>query len=109
MRDEFLRHCHEAGLSALPAVVVVGLLVGLGPVLQTLYWLGLFGQSGVVGQLLALVLVRELAPLIVGLLVVGRSVMVHVTELHALALTTKAPGCRARNWSTASANSASAT
>ena len=84
VRDEFVRHCHEVGLQGLPAVVVVGLLVGLGLVLQALYWLGLFGQSGVVGQLLVLVLVRELAPLIVGLLVIGRSVTVHVTELHAL-------------------------
>lgn len=85
VRNEFLRHCHEVGVSALPAVIVVGMLVGLGLVLQALYWLGLFGQSGVVGQLLVLVLVRELGPLIVGILVIGRSVTVQVTELHAIA------------------------
>lgn len=85
VRDEFVRHCHEVGLAALPAVAVVGLLAGLGLVLQALYWLGLFGQSGVVGRLLVLVLVRELAPVLVGLLVIGRSVTVFVTELHALA------------------------
>ena len=85
VRDEFVRHCHEVGLAALPAVAVVGLLAGLGLVLQALYWLGLFGQSDVVGRLLVLVLVRELAPVLVGLLVIGRSVTMHVTELHALA------------------------
>ena len=84
VRYEFRRHCHEIGIDALPSVIVIGGLVGLGLVLQALYWLGLFGQSDITGRLLVLVLVRELAPLIVGLILIGRSVSMSLMELTAL-------------------------
>ena len=84
VRDELVRHCHEVGVDALPAVIVVGALVGLSLASLALYWLGQFGQSDVVGPFLVLVLVREVGPLTVGLLVIGRSASVYVAELNAL-------------------------
>ncbi|MCP5157681.1 MAG: ABC transporter permease [Ectothiorhodospiraceae bacterium] len=84
VRAELVRHLHQAGVSGLASTTLLGALAGLGLVLQALYWLGLFGQSDQVGPLLATVLVREIAPLLVGLLVIGRSVTVGVSELHAL-------------------------
>jgi phospholipid/cholesterol/gamma-HCH transport system permease protein len=85
VRTEFVRHMGEMGIAALPAVTGVAALVGLGLVLQALYWLRLFGQAEVVGNLLVLILVRELAPLVVATLLVGRSATAVMSELHELA------------------------
>lgn len=80
-RSEFVRQCMYTGVSAIPVTLVVAGLIGVVMVLQALYWLQLFGQSGVVGQFLVLVLVREVAPLVTGLMLVGRSGTTSVVEL----------------------------
>jgi phospholipid/cholesterol/gamma-HCH transport system permease protein len=59
----------------------VGVLLGLGLVFQALYWLELFGESGLIGRFLVLVLLRELAPLMMGLIVLGRSGSIMLVEL----------------------------
>ena len=84
VRAELVRHLSQMGLSALPAVLILGGLSGLGIVAQAVYRLGLFGQSEQVGPVLVLVLVRELAPLLVALLVIGRSASVSLADLHEL-------------------------
>jgi phospholipid/cholesterol/gamma-HCH transport system permease protein len=73
VRDAFRLALYEAGVRALPAVLIAAVLVGIGMVFQALYWLGTFGQESLVGTLLTTVLVREVAPVVVGLLVLGRS------------------------------------
>ncbi|WP_291298846.1 ABC transporter permease [Elioraea sp.] len=73
VRDSFRHAVYDAGVRALPSVLVAAVLVGLGMVFQALYWLGTFGQESLVGPLLTTVLVREVAPIVVGLLVLGRS------------------------------------
>jgi phospholipid/cholesterol/gamma-HCH transport system permease protein len=55
-------------------------------VYQTLYWLGEAGQEELIGTVLVTVLVREVTPILVGLIVLGRSGMVAVAELAALRL-----------------------
>ncbi|MCB1739702.1 MAG: ABC transporter permease [Gammaproteobacteria bacterium] len=84
VRREFMRHCYEMGVGSVLSIILTGTVVGLGLVLQALYWLGLFGQSDVVGRLIVLILVRELGPLSVGLLIVGRSATVMLSDLHRL-------------------------
>ncbi|MGI9332165.1 MAG: ABC transporter permease, partial [Gammaproteobacteria bacterium] len=69
------------GVSAIPLTLVTAALIGLVMVLQALYWLQLFGQIGIIGQFLVLVLVREIAPLVTGLILVGRSGTASVVEL----------------------------
>jgi phospholipid/cholesterol/gamma-HCH transport system permease protein len=69
----FMVMLYEGGVRALPAVLVAAILVGLGMVFQALFWLGSVGQESLVGPLLTTVLVREVAPVVVGLLLVGRS------------------------------------
>jgi len=81
VRAEFLHQCHQVGTRALPFITLTALIAGLGIVFETLYWLKVFGQSGFAGSLLVMVLVREIAPLLVALIVIGRSVSVIMIEL----------------------------
>jgi len=81
VRREFIYHCHQMGTRALPFVCISGITVGVGLVFQALYWLNLFGQSNFVGKFLVLVLVREIAPVAVGLIVIVRSVSAMMVEL----------------------------
>ena len=81
VRVEFLHQCHQIGTRALPFIVLTAVIIGLGVVFETLYWLRLFGQSEFAGSLLVIVLVREIAPLLVALIVIGRSVSVFMIEL----------------------------
>ncbi len=81
VRAEFFHQCHQVGTRALPFLMITALIVGLGVVFETLYWLKVFGQSELAGSLLVVVLVREIAPLLVALIVIGRSVSVIMIEL----------------------------
>jgi phospholipid/cholesterol/gamma-HCH transport system permease protein len=81
VRAEFLEQCHQIGMRALPFILITGCLVGLGIVYQAIYWLGLFGQTEFTGPILILILVREVAPLFVALIVIGRSGSVILIEL----------------------------
>jgi phospholipid/cholesterol/gamma-HCH transport system permease protein len=73
-------------------------LVGLGIVYQALHWLGVAGQQGLVGNILVAVLVREVAPVLVGLILLGRNGMVTVVEFGEIAATgqTRMPGAGRR-------------
>lgn len=85
VRSETLRQCRHTGVGGLPATTVAALLVGLAMISQALYWLELAGQPELVGQILVLVLVREIAPLIVAFIVIGRTGSVMVIELGRMA------------------------
>ena len=80
-RAAFLRQCREVGTRALPFILVSGLFIGFGMVAQALYWLEVFGGTWLFGGLLSVVLVREVAPVLVGLIVVGRSGSTIIVEL----------------------------
>jgi phospholipid/cholesterol/gamma-HCH transport system permease protein len=81
VRAEFVDQCHQVGVHALPFILITGILVGFGIVYQVIYWLDLFGQTGFTGSILVLVLVREVIPLFVALIVIGRSGSVILVEL----------------------------
>ena len=81
VRAEFMEQCHQIGVRALPFILVAGCIVGLGIVYQAIYWLRLFGQTEFTGPILVLTLVREIAPLFVALIVIGRSGSVILMEL----------------------------
>jgi hypothetical protein len=48
---------------------------------QALYWLGQAGQEELIGPVVVMVLVREVAPLLVGFILLGRSGVVVVSEI----------------------------
>jgi phospholipid/cholesterol/gamma-HCH transport system permease protein len=81
VRSEFFHQCHRVGTRALPFIMLTAFIAGLGIVFETLYWLKVFGQSEFAGSLLVVVLVREVAPLLVALIVIGRSISVIMIEL----------------------------
>jgi phospholipid/cholesterol/gamma-HCH transport system permease protein len=81
VRAEFRRTLHQAAGGGLTTTLVTAALTGLAMVSQALYWLGLAGETQLAGPILVTVLVRELTPLLIGLVLLGRSGMVTVTEL----------------------------
>jgi phospholipid/cholesterol/gamma-HCH transport system permease protein len=85
VRAAFVYQCHQVGTRALPFIMITGVLVGMGIVFETLYWLKVFGQTELAGDFLVVVLVREIAPLLVALIVIGRSVSVILVELGGMA------------------------
>lgn len=79
-----MRHCTQVTLYGLPAILITGLLIGFAMVEQVLYWLQVAGQEGFIGEFLVLGLVREIAPLLVGMIVLGRSGSTIMVELGAM-------------------------
>lgn len=84
VRFEFRRALRQAIAGGLSATLVTAILIGLAMVSQALYWLGVAGQRDLLGSILVTVLVRELAPLLVGLILLGRSGVVMISEIGAL-------------------------
>jgi phospholipid/cholesterol/gamma-HCH transport system permease protein len=84
VRAEFYRTLTQAALGTLPTVLVTATLIGLAMVYQALYWLQIAGEVTQVGRVLVLVLVRDLAPILVGLIVLLRSGTVALVELGAM-------------------------
>jgi len=84
IRGEFRRALQQAVGGALSTTLVTAALIGLVMVSEALYWLGQAGQEELIGPILVTVLVREIAPLLVGLIVLGRSGVVIVSEIGGL-------------------------
>ncbi|MPZ32942.1 MAG: hypothetical protein GEV13_18455 [Rhodospirillales bacterium] len=78
---EFKRVLHEVAVRSLPTTVVTGMLVGFALVTQAVYWLALTGTTGLVGPVIVILLIRELVPILVGLIVFGRSGTATLIEL----------------------------
>ncbi|HEX3522352.1 MAG TPA: ABC transporter permease [Stellaceae bacterium] len=81
VRNEFQRALRQAVGGGLSTTVVTAALIGLVMVSQALYWLGQAGQEELIGRVVVTVLVREVAPLLVGFILLGRSGVVVVSEI----------------------------
>jgi phospholipid/cholesterol/gamma-HCH transport system permease protein len=81
VRAELVRQIFLIGVGGLPSVMFTGLLVGLVMVTQVVYWLSLAGETGAIGGFVVPVLVGSTAPVLVGILVIGRSGMLMLTEI----------------------------
>jgi phospholipid/cholesterol/gamma-HCH transport system permease protein len=84
VRAEFMRSMRQAGVQGVRPAVFTSILIGLAMVYQALYWLQVAGQANLIGEVLVLVLVREIAPLVIGLMLIGRSGIALLLELSAL-------------------------
>lgn len=84
VRAEFRRELRAALLGGLLTVLVTGVIVGLGMVYQAISWLAYVGQQEWAGRILVTVLVRETTPVLVGLILLGRSGTVTVVEFGAI-------------------------
>ena len=81
MRTEWMNFLFQVGVRAIPAVAVTAALVGIGLVLQIAYWSSVAGQAERIGEFLVLVLVRQVAPIVTALVLIGRSGSVLVDEI----------------------------
>lgn len=86
VRFEFRRALRQAIAGGLSTVLITAALIGVLMVYQALYWLGAAGQEGLIGSILVTVLVREIAPVLIGLILLGRSGMVVLSEIGRLAM-----------------------
>jgi phospholipid/cholesterol/gamma-HCH transport system permease protein len=81
VRVEFKRILHEVAVRSLPTTVATGLLVGFALVSQAVYWLAQTGTTALVGPVIVVLLIREFVPILVGLIVFGRSGTTTLIEL----------------------------
>ncbi len=81
VRHEFVLTMRQATAGGLATIMVTAALAGIAMVYEALYWLGVAGEAQLTGSVLVTVLVRELMPLLVGMILLGRSGMLTVTEL----------------------------
>lgn len=66
---------------SLGTIAVTALIVGLGLVFEAIYWLRTAGQQDQIGRILVVVLWREITPLLVGIILLGRAGTATVAEL----------------------------
>jgi len=86
VRAEFRRNLRQSLGGGLATALIAAALIGVLMVYQALYWLGAAGQEGLIGPILVTVLVREIAPVVVGLILLGRSGTVAVSEIGRLGI-----------------------
>ena len=73
VRNAFARQMLSSGVEAIGIIGFLGIALGVLLVLQYQVWLGNIVQSLLLGPVLVAVVVRELAPLLVNLVVIARS------------------------------------
>jgi len=83
------------GVGSLPIVVLIGFFTGAVLALQTSSTLQQFGSLSLTGQLVALSMVRELGPVLTGILVAGRNASGMASELGSMKVTEQIDAMRA--------------
>lgn len=76
-----VRAIYEQGVRCTPVILIVGLFTGLVLGLQGYYVLARFGSQSLLGTLVSLTLIRELAPVLAALMVVGQAGSAIAAEL----------------------------
>lgn len=76
-----VRAIYEQGIRCLPVILIVGIFTGLVLGLQGYYVLVNYGSAGALGTLVSLTLIRELAPVLAALMLVGQAGSALAAEL----------------------------
>ncbi|MGL4685853.1 MAG: MlaE family ABC transporter permease [Commensalibacter sp.] len=84
-RYEFVRILGQSLGGGLFSTVFTASLTGLAVVSQAVYWLGLTGLSKMTAPILVTVILRELSPIFVGMILLGRNGILSVAECSLLA------------------------
>ena len=90
-----LLQADSIGVGSLPIVVLIGLFTGAVLALQTSSTLQQFGSLSLTGQLVSLSMVRELGPVLTGILVAGRNASGMASELGSMKVTEQIDAMRA--------------
>jgi phospholipid/cholesterol/gamma-HCH transport system permease protein len=72
VRAAFMDALYRVAVQSATTTLVTGLLLGIVLVTQVVYWLQTAGQLQLVGTIVVRLLVREIAPAVVGLIIFGR-------------------------------------
>ncbi|MBU1910610.1 MAG: ABC transporter permease [Verrucomicrobia bacterium] len=80
-RNVLARQILFTGFEASRFVSLLAVAVGLSIVVQTQVWLAKVGQSQLLGPVLVMVVIREVGPLLVNFVIIGRSGTAIATEL----------------------------
>jgi phospholipid/cholesterol/gamma-HCH transport system permease protein len=83
------------GVGSLPIVVLIGFFTGAVLAVQTANTLQRFGSITLIGQLVSLSMVRELGPVLTGILVAGRNTSGMASELGSMVVTEQIDAMRA--------------
>jgi phospholipid/cholesterol/gamma-HCH transport system permease protein len=81
LRGRMALAIQEMGVRCVPIILVVGVFTGLVLGLQGYYVLDRFGSKGALGTLVSLTLIRELAPVLAALMIVGQAGSALASEL----------------------------
>jgi len=84
VRMELRRALRQSVVGALTTVLASAALVGVALVNQALFWLGQAGQENLIGSVLVSGLIRGIGPVLVGLILLGRSGMLVLAEIGSL-------------------------
>ena len=90
-----LQQADFVGVGALPIVVLTGLSMGAELALNSAHTLQRFGAGSEIGELVSEGMIRELGPIIVGLMVAGRSASGMAAELGSMIVTEQIDAMRA--------------
>jgi len=93
--DDALYQMDAIGIGSLPIVMLSGLFIGAVMVLQSSAQFTRFGETALVGDIVAISLVRELGPSITSLLVAGRNSSGIASELGSMVVTEQVDAMRA--------------
>lgn len=86
VRMEYRHSLRAAAGGGIVSTLVVSALTGFGIVAQTIYWLNVVGMEATTDSILATVLVREIAPVLVGIILLGRNGMLGLTQIGMLTM-----------------------
>jgi len=81
VRNVLARQILFTGYEASRFIALIAFMVGISVVVQMQFWLTKFGQTAFLGPVLVMVVARELGPLLVNFIVLGRSGTAIATEL----------------------------
>jgi phospholipid/cholesterol/gamma-HCH transport system permease protein len=90
-----LQQADTIGVGSLPIVVLTGFFTGAVLALQSANTLQRFGSLSLIGQLVSLSMVRELGPVLTGLMVAGRNASGMASELGSMKVTEQIDAMRA--------------
>ena len=92
-----LQQADMIGVGSLPIVVLTGFFTGAVLALQSANTLQRFGSLSLIGQLVSLSMVRELGPVLTGLMVAGRNASGMASELGSMQVTEQVDALRMNN------------
>ena len=90
-----LQQADSIGVGSLPIVILTGFFTGAVLALQSANTLQRFGSLSLIGQLVSLSIVRELGPVLTGLMVAGRNASGMASELGSMKVTEQIDAMRA--------------